>query len=237
MEGRTITGELTFLDEAKQSTGNPPGSVMPGRNLSRNDKEMRALGTYQYAFQSASRKKQTDRENMTRIDQKYPDEARTENKRTSPPGVHHTLRSDLYSRFMPLTSLGGPDSFLGSTATPKSRDTPDLTRGNLMQRRPGGGGDGPVLEEALVDAGKPARVTGGDFVDMLHAIAYHDDGALAILDPEVRHLDEELVRDVVGAEDANLLAGGDGPREHATEGVDAASVGSRHRFGRAPDIH
>lgn len=59
---------------------------------------------------------------------------------------------------------------------------------------------------------------------LLHVAADHHDGVLDVHDSEI----VILARDILGAQDAHLLAGGDGAREYAAKpGVEYVLVGGR----------
>lgn len=90
-----------------------------------------------------------------------------------------------------------------------------------------GVGDGTRLEEVLVDTDETDGVTAGDVLDGLDVAAHHEHGALDVLDEEI----VLLASDVVGAHDADLLAGADGAGEDTTEGVEAALVGGGDHLG------
>ena len=93
-----------------------------------------------------------------------------------------------------------------------------------------GSTDGSTLEQVLVNANKGASVTGGDVGDLLSVAAHHDDGTLDVLDPELGL----LASNIVGAHDADLLASGDGSREHTAEGVEPSLIGSGDHL---TDVH
>ena len=92
------------------------------------------------------------------------------------------------------------------------------------------GTDGTGLEEVLVNTNKGASVTGGDIGDLLSVTAHHDNSTLDVLDPELGL----LAGHVVGAHDADLLAGSDLAGEDTAEGVETTLVGGGNHLR---DVH
>jgi len=82
------------------------------------------------------------------------------------------------------------------------------------------GRDGARLDEELIDTDETEDVAGGAVLNGLSDTAHHEHGALDGLDVEV----VLLAGDVVGALDADLLAGLDDAGEDTAESVEAALV-------------
>ncbi len=92
------------------------------------------------------------------------------------------------------------------------------------------GTDRTGLEEVLIDTDEGASVTGGDVSDLLGVAAHHDHGPLDILDPNLGL----FARHVVGAHNANLLAGGDLAGEDTAESIETTLVRGGDHLG---DVH
>ena len=81
-------------------------------------------------------------------------------------------------------------------------------------------GDGTLLHEVLINTDETDGVTARDIRDLLDLATHHEDGSLDVLDVEI----VTVTRLVVGAHDADLLAGGDGTSEDTAESVEATLV-------------
>jgi len=90
--------------------------------------------------------------------------------------------------------------------------------------------EGSGLGEELIDTGDEDGVADGDRLDSLLLAGHLDHDALDRLDVKVIL----LARDVVGAEDADLAAGGDSAGEDAAEGEEASTVRGGDHLG---DVH
>ena len=89
------------------------------------------------------------------------------------------------------------------------------------------GSEGTALEQELVDTDETDDVTGRAVLDGLNVTTHHENRALHRLDEEI----VLLAYDVVRALDAVLGSAAYCSGEHATEGVEATSVGGWHHLG------
>mmetsp|Transcript_101970 Transcript_101970/g.141726 ORF Transcript_101970/g.141726 Transcript_101970/m.141726 type:complete len:289 (+) Transcript_101970:696-1562(+) len=87
-------------------------------------------------------------------------------------------------------------------------------------------GDCTRLQDVLVNADQCHSVTAGHILDLLRGAAHHQHGTLDVLHVQVLLAAGLVVR----ALDTDLLAGSNGAREHAAEGIEAALVRGGHHL-------
>eukprot|EP00042_Codosiga_hollandica_P038086 m.306022 g.306022 ORF g.306022 m.306022 type:complete len:541 (-) comp55303_c1_seq1:42-1664(-) len=124
-----------------------------------------------------------------------------------------------------LGQIGGVLALDGDTHDGRHGELHDLQVVGVLE-----GGDGSGLDEELIDTDQTDNVAAGHILDGLGVATHHEHGALDGLEEEI----VLLARDVVGAHDADLLAGGDGAGEDTAESVEAALVRGGHHLA---DVH
>jgi len=90
--------------------------------------------------------------------------------------------------------------------------------------------DGTRLDEELIDTDQTDDIAARAVRDGLNGTTHHKDSALHRLDVQILL----LTRGVVSTHDADLLASGDGAREHTTEGIETTLIRSGYHLA---DVH